>query len=151
MARGTQIAFDVFSEAPGETIHNLTPTTGDTIKVALVSNTAATLGAQTNLSALTEVTGGTEYVAGGATSAITAWSRTGAVTSLGLSDVSWAQDASGPQDIRCAVVWNSSKVGQDDLLTYIDLTLDGTTPVDLQAAPLSIDLSTNPPIVSTRS
>ncbi len=151
MAQGTQVAFDTLSEATGELIHDFTPTTGDTIKVALVSEAIGAITTQTNLSQLSEVTG-TGYTAGGETSAITAWSRTGAVSSLGLSDVGWAQDPAGPTNIKTAIVWNSSKVGQDDMLTFIDLTVDnGTTAISLIAGALNINLSTNPPIQVTRN
>ena len=150
MARGDQTAFDSVSEATGETVHDFTPSTGDSLKVALVSDAITAIVAQTNLADFTEVVG-SGYTAGGENTTITAWTRSGATTQLNVTDVGWLQDAAGPTDIKTAILYNSSKLGQDDAITYIDLTEDGgVTPVSLQVGALNIDLSTNPPLFSTR-
>jgi len=112
MARGDSRAPDVISEDQGEKVKDYA---ADVLKVALASDTFAACAAFTNFSQFTEVAG-TGYTAGGATSNST-WVRSGGVTDLGMANVGWAQNAAGPTNIRVAVVYDSTVLGSDDVIT----------------------------------
>ena len=146
MARGDSRGPDIVSEDQGETRKDYA---GHVLKVALASNTFAASAAFVSLSQFTEVVG-TGYTAGGEISNAT-WDRTNNVTDLNMANVGWAQNAAGPTDIRTAVVYDddASLAGSEDIITVIDLTTDGTTPVSLVAGALNINLSTNPVLKST--
>lgn len=143
MARGAQVAANTVSEQIGKTTQNWST---DSYVVILCSDEFAAVAAFTNRSQFTEVSGGAY-----APIAITqTFTRAGADSTFQATDVRWAIDASGPQDIRIAVVVNITAVGQDDVLTVIDLTTDGTTPIDNQVDPISINFASSPTLVVSR-
>lgn len=146
MARGDSRGPDIVSEDQGETRKDYA---GHVLKVALCSDTFAASAAFISLSQFTEVAGA-GYTAGGEISNST-WDRAANITDLNMANVGWAQNASGPTDIRTAVVYDSdaSLGGVEDVITVIDLTTDGSTPVSLVAGALNINLSTNPVLKST--
>ncbi len=144
MARGDQQAANTVSEQTGKKIHDWSV---DTLVCALCSDTFAAVAAFTNFSQFTEVTGGA-YAAQNPT---LTWTLSAAKSTLQLGNLVWAQDASGPQDVRIAVVYNSTVVGQDDVVTVVDLTTDGTTPIDLQAGPLAVNFASSPTLEVDRN
>ncbi len=146
MARGDSRGPDSVSEDQGEIRKDYA---GHVLKVALASDTFAASAAFVSFSQFTEVVG-TGYTAGGETSNST-WVRAGNVTDLGMANVGWAQNAAGPTDIRVAVIYDddASLAGSEDVITVIDCTSDGTTPVSLVAGALNINLSTNAVLKAT--
>lgn len=147
MAQGTQRAADSLAEQLGKKVHEF-GAAGDQLKCALVSDTFAASEAFTNFSQFTEVTG-SGYTAGG-NNVTNTFTRSNETSTLQVANTSWSQDASGPADIRCAVLYNSQAgvVGNDDVLTVIDLTSDGTTPISLQTGALNVNFSTNPTVTT---
>lgn len=146
MAQGTQRAADSVGLQTGKTIHDW-DAAGDQFTVALVSDTYAASEAFTNISQFTKVTGGS-YADNNVTKTFT---RSDETSTLQVANTSWAQDGAGPTDIRCAVLFNSDAgaVGQDDVISVIDLTADGTTPISLQTGALNINFSTSPTLQIT--
>ena len=137
MPRGDQRAADSVSEQTGKKVFDYAV---DQLKVLLASDTFDACADFTDTTDFTEVTG-TGYTAGGENTTGT-WTR-GAnsdISQLQAGDVSWAQNAAGPTDIRVAVLY-SSAVGADDVITVVDLTTDGTTPVSLVAGALNVNFS----------
>lgn len=119
----------------------------DAFEVLLASDTFADAAAFINRSQFTEVAGGA-YVA---QPTIVTWSRVGDESTLQASNVAWPQDPSGPQDIRTAVLVNATAVGLFDVITVVDLTADGTTPVDNQAVPININFALSPTVSVRKS
>jgi len=139
MAQGTLLFVDNFSRSLAKGNHDLTPTTGNTFKCMLVSEgVGSILTTSVDSSSFTEVTGGTNYTAGGVTLTQTL-SETNGVTTLGSSvNPSWLQDASGPTNIKTALIYNATATSED-LIAYIDMTVDnGTTAISLQSGDISI-------------
>lgn len=137
MAQGDQRAADSASEQIGKKVHDWV---ADTIQVALCSDTFAASAAFTNFSQFTEVAGGV-YTAQTPSKSFT---RSGSKSTLQLGNLNWAQDPANPQDVRVAVAHNSTVAGNDDVVTVVDLTTDGSTPIDLQAVPLAINFASLP-------
>lgn len=146
MARGSQQAADSVSEQSGKKIHDWAL---DTFEVLLASDTFAAAANFTNRIQFTEVTGGA-YAA--KPTAVT-WLRSGSNSTWQATSVTWATDASGPQDCRIAVVVNTQAgvVGNDDVLSIIDLTSDGTTPIDNQLNAIAVNFSSSPTIQVVRT
>ena len=143
MARGDQRAADSVSEQTGLKLQDYGV---DQLAVILVSDTFAASADFINISQFTEVsTAGTSYT--GAQNTTGTWTRAALSdqTNLQAGNVSWAQDASGPVDIRCAVLHNTAAgvVGNGDVITVVDMTADGTTPVSLQAGALNVNFASS--------
>lgn len=136
MAQGT---LTVFNEAKQNIANGLLDlSAGSDFKCMLIT-TLPTVAALTPDSAdFTEVTGGTSYVAGGAT-LTTTWLESGGVVTFDSSvNPTWSQDVSGPVNIVAALVYSTTAVGED-ALAFIDLTTDaGTTPLSLQAGDITV-------------
>jgi len=131
MARGDQENLNPVSEQMGLVAEDWTT---DAFEVQLVSDDYASAIGFSALVDFTEVSGGV-YAA---KACPVTWTRSGGKTTLQASDVSWAQDGAGPQDVRCAILVNTTAVA---VLTVVDMTLDGTTPIDNQVAPISVNYS----------
>ncbi len=131
MARGSQQRLNPVSEQLGAVTENWAT---DSFEVRLVSDAYATAVGYETLVSFTEVTGGS-YAA--KASPVT-WVRSGSKSTLQASSVSWALDPSGPQDARCAILVNTTA---GTVETVTDLTTDGTTPLDNQAAPINVNYS----------
>lgn len=103
----------------------------DTFAWLLVTNTYASLDANTvlNAASVTGATVGGNYAGKTALSSVT-WARSSAVTTLDAANVTFAANASNPTDACCMVIMNDTATN-DPLLKIIDLTTDGSTPVDL--------------------
>lgn len=115
-----------------------------TFKIALVSNSSL-VATQADLAlgtGFTEVSGGTSYVAGGATLTCTWTESAGTVTFDSSTNPSWSQDASGPTDIRYGIIYDDTDAS-DTALAYVDLTTsgDGTTAISLQTGDITITWS----------
>ena len=105
----------------------------DTFRIFFCSDTFAAIDAtQTpfNLSDVTQVGGGNFPIAGIVLSSVT-WTRAGAVSKLDYADlVTIAKNASNPATIRTAVIVNDTSTS-DDIYKAVDLTADGSTPIDV--------------------
>lgn len=145
MARGDQFAAVSVSEQTGKTVHDYE---NDTFAVALCSNTAAAAANFTNISQFTKVTGGSYADQPNNPT----WTRAGDVSTLQAANVGFAQDAAGPEDIRTAVLFNTQAgvVGNDDVVTVVDLTTDGTTPISLRTGAININFGSSPTLVNQR-
>jgi hypothetical protein len=135
MARNDSFTFEEFSLDVGKGVHDFST---DTIKVGLVTNgvTPAASDATPRWADYSgsEVSGGTEYAAGGkALTGVTFAEADGTATLDDTVNVTWAYDASGPTNIYHAIVYNDS-ASNKEAIKAIDLG----GPVSLQDGALSI-------------
>ncbi len=100
-----------FVEDVAEKIHNLG---ADTIKV-LLTNTAPT-AANATKSALTEISAGNGYTAGGATATISSSAQSGGTYKLVLADVVFTASGGSIGPFRYAVVYNDTPTSPADPL-----------------------------------
>lgn len=136
MAQGTLALFELFAKHIGDKSHDLDVAT-DVYKVMLVSEqvggtpTIAPGDASPDSSDYTEVVG-TNYAAGGETITIS-WTEAAGVATWQVTSgtITWSQHAAGPTDIKTAVIYNSSHLGANDAIGFVDMTADGTTAVSL--------------------
>ena len=105
----------------------------DTFRIFFCSDQYSTIDATQapfNLSDVTQVGGGNFPIAGIVLTSVT-WTRTGAVTTLDYADLTTiTKNASNPATIRSAVIVNDTSTS-DDIYKVIDLTADGSTPIDV--------------------
>ena len=105
----------------------------DTFRIFFCSDTIAAIDATQspfNLSDVTQVGGGNFPIGGIVLSSVT-WTRSGAVSKLDYADLSTiVKNASNPTTIRTAVIVNDSSTS-DDIYKAVDLTSDGSTPIDV--------------------
>lgn len=136
MAQGT---LTVFNEAK-KNISGIVDLSADTFKVMLVTTLPAVGTVSPDTSDFTEVTGGTEYVAGGEPITVTWLESGGTVTCGSVTVPSWSKDVVGPANIVAAIVYSTVVgAGLGDALAYIDMTTDaGVTPISLQSGDISI-------------
>lgn len=132
MAQGTLVVFSDFMTAFLEGNMNLETAA---VKVALVSDSQATwtkatadprwgAGGATNLST-NEVTG-TNYTAGGNAAANPSVIEAGDVVTYDADDpATWLQHASGPTNIKTAVIYIDD--ANDYAVGFVDMTADGGT------------------------
>lgn len=141
MAQGTLTTFEEFRKNIGDGSHNLS---SDTFKIMLIDNTTVPTAADVTPDSAdyTEVSGGTSYVAGGAT-LTTTYTEVGGVATFKHTGgtITWAKDAAGPTNIYYAIIYNATHTGTNDAIAFIDLTADGgVTPISLQSSTINIDL-----------
>lgn len=103
--------YEVFSENLAEKVHNLD---ADLIKVAL-SNTAPNAATHNVLADATEIGGGNGYTAGGADT-VNATSRSGAVTSVTGTDITWTASGGTIGPFRYAILYNDTPSSPADPL-----------------------------------
>jgi hypothetical protein len=103
--------YEVFSENLAEKVHNLDT---DTLKVAL-TNTAPNAATHETLSQITEISAGNGYTAGGADTQ-NATSRSGAVTSVTGTDITWTASGGTIGPFRYAVLYNDTPTSPADPL-----------------------------------
>ena len=121
MAEGSIIFFNQFDEDLADKLHNVS---GDVWKLGLVDSTTTPLkttsdprwgaGGTTDFSA-NEVTPGGNYSAGGVNVSTTITdnlTRSGAVTTFTVDNVSIAQHASNPTNARWGILYNSTDTGK---------------------------------------
>ena len=105
----------------------------NTFRIAFVSDTFVAIDATAspfNLSDVTVVSGGNFPVTATQLTTVT-WTRTGAVSKLDYDDLATiVKNASNPVTIRCAVIFNDTSTS-DDIYKVVDLTSDGSTPIDV--------------------
>ena len=136
MAQGDQIAADSVSEQTGLEVHDWV---ADAFLVAICSDTYAAAAGFTNFTQFTEVTGGA-YAAQAPTKS---WTRSGSKSTLQLGNLLWSTDPANPQDARIAVVYNPT-AASNNVVTIVDLTADGSTPIDMQTDPIAINFASSP-------
>lgn len=145
MAQGTLLVFDEFKETIGEAFINLET---DTFKMAFI-NTVPTVGdadprwgagGGTNLS--TNEVSGTNYTAGGNALANPTYEQTSGTATYDVDDpATWVQHASGPTDIKTAVVYSDTDTGKR-VISFIDMTTDGgTTPLSLVDGDITVTVN----------
>jgi len=105
----------------------------DAFRIFFCSDTYAAIDAtQTpfNLSDVTQVGGGNFPIVGIVLTGVT-WTRSGAVSKLDYNDLATiAKDPSNPTTIRTAVIVNDTSASFD-IYKVVDLTSDGSTPIDV--------------------
>ena len=126
----------VFNEAK-QNLFNGTLTSTDTWKCMLITTLPTAADLTPDSSDYTEVTG-TNYTAGGETLTVTWNESSGTVTFDSTVNPSWTQHASGPNNIKAAVIY-STTAATEDALAFIDMTSDGgTTAISLADGDISI-------------
>ena len=134
MAQGDLTVFEEFRLYIGDGSHDLN---SDSFKVALITTLPTAAAATPDLADFTEVSG-TNYTAGGESSAAT-YTEAGGTATFDLADVSWTQHASGPTNIVAALIYNTTHAGTNDAVAFIDMTTDGgSTPISLADGDISI-------------
>jgi hypothetical protein len=111
---------------------------GDTFKCALITTLPTKAQATPDFADFTEVSG-TNYTAGGETLTVTLTEVGGVTTWDSTANPSWTQHAAGPTNIVAALIYNTTHVGTNDAVAFIDMTTDGgTTPISLVDGDISI-------------
>jgi len=140
MAQGSVIVFNEFKENISSGGINLST---DNVNIRLISNSSLTAAATTPDSGdFTQVTGGTYAEK---TSVSKTWSESAGTATFALgANQTWTQDASGPTDIRYALVYSATHAGTEDAICLIDMTTggDGTTAISLQDGDITINSGT---------
>ena len=150
MAQGTITVFDEFlpranySSAAADTTNGVS-LDADTFKIMLSSVAIASIPASQatpDSADFTEVTG-TNYTAGGEAATITVSEVGGTLTIALGANVSWTSPgAGGPADIRTAILYSTTHIGTSDAVFVMDMTTDGTTPLDLDNGDITINSGT---------
>ena len=109
----------------------------------LVTEAVSVIGAQTDSSAFTEVTG-PGYTAGGE-ALVNSWTRAAGVSTYdSTANASWSKTSGGPANIKTAVVYDTDAGNTEDVVCYVDMTTDGgVTPISLDAGNISITWNAN--------
>ena len=134
MARGDLTVMEEFALDVGKEIHNFS---SDTLKLALIDNTAAPTAADatptwSDYSA--NECSGTGYTAGGATLSGVTWTEAGGVATLDdTGNVTWSQNGAGPTDIYYGILYNDT-AASDNVIAFIDMG----GPVSLQDGDVSV-------------
>ena len=130
MAQGDSKLSNEFVLSMGEGTYT-NPT--DVLRIYFCSDTYASIDANAaplNLSSVTQVGGGNFPVGGVVLTGVT-WTRSGAVSTLDYNDLATiVKNASNPATIRTAVIVNDTSPS-DDIYKIVDLTTDGSTPIDV--------------------
>lgn len=151
MARGSVTVFDEFLPFMnyGSATTDLAAVNidADSFKIILSSVAIASIPASAatpDSADFTEVTPiGGGYTAGGAAATITLAEAAGTLTITLAANVVWTSTGSGgPTDIRTGILYSTTHTGLNDAVAVIDLTTDGTTPVDLNAGDVTINSGT---------
>jgi hypothetical protein len=103
--------YEVFSENLAEKVHNLD---ADTLMV-LLSNTAPNLATHATKADATEISAGNGYTAGGADT-LNATSRSGAVTSVTGTDITWTASGGTIGPFRYSILYNDTPTSPADPL-----------------------------------
>jgi hypothetical protein len=103
-------------------VHDFTPGTGDTFKIALYTS-SATLNASTTAYSATNEVSGTGYTAGGETLTSIAPTSSGTTAYLDFSDVTWSASTI---TARGALIYNSTAAG-NPAVAVLDFGVDKTS------------------------
>lgn len=128
MARGDSKQFSYYNDLMGEGVIDHT---SDVLKWVFITESYASVVTSTvdaKLSDFTQVASSGNYVAN-STIANTTWTFDGSQSTLDGDDWTFAADPSNPTTARCVLIYNDSTVSKN-ALKVVDLTTDGTTPVD---------------------
>ena len=130
MARGDSKKVSEYDLKSGDGAYN---NSSDTFAYLLVTNTYASIDADTALNAasFTGATVGGNY-AGKTSLANVTWTRLTNVSTFNFDDIPILSNAGNPTDAKCLVILNDTSAA-DDAMKIVDLTTDGSTPVDLTA------------------
>lgn len=121
MAAGDSTIFDEAKLAMLDGTHDLDT---DVIKVAFISDATVPTAADLTpvLGDYTEVSGG-NFVSGGDTMSVSLTEASGTVTYDFTTDISNAKNASNPNNVFYAIVYNSSKT--DQALGFVEIAVAG--------------------------
>lgn len=128
MARGDSKKFAAYENAKGDGDYN---NSADTFAFSFITETFAAVDANAlsaSLGDFTAVASSGNYVAGTAI-ANTTWTQVGDTSTLDGDGITFAADPANPTTARCMVIYNDTSVG-DSAFVVVDLTTDGSTPVD---------------------
>lgn len=153
MAQGSVTVFDEFLPRANYSAAASDGTNGvcldaDSFKIALYSDAIASIPASEanpdyGSVSFTEVTAGGGYTATGEAATITVAEAGGTLTISLAADVTWTSaGAGGPADIRTAILYSTTHSGTNDAVCVIDMTTDGTAPLDLDAGDITISSGT---------
>ena len=134
MAAGDLTVFDEAKKNIGNNNFDLSGTTD--FSCMLITTIPTASDGTPDSSDYTEVSGGTEYTAGGVALSTTWNEAAGTVTFDSSVNPSWTQDASGPANIRAALIY--SETATEDALCFIDMTSDGSTAISLVDGDITI-------------
>ena len=135
MAAGDLVVFNEAKQNIGNGLIDLSSTAD--FKCMLITTLPTAAAATPDSADFTEVTG-TNYTAGGEALTVSWNEATGTVTFDSSVNPSWTQHASGPTNIKGALVYSTTAVGED-ALCFIDMTADGgTTAISLVDGDISI-------------
>ena len=129
MAQGDSKVFSEYDKKAFEGAYN---NATDTFSYVLITDDYSSIDANAaapNLASFTQATIGGNY-AGKTALTGTTWTRTGNVSSSTYDQITFAADAGNPTDAKCLLMINDTSA-TDDAWRVVDLTLDGTTAVDL--------------------
>ena len=142
MAQGTFALFNEFTKYIGDGSHDLD---NDTFYMMLITQqvggtpTIAPDDLTPDSGDYTEVAAGGGYVAGGKLLANVTWTHSIGTTTFNFDDVLWTSAGSGdPATIKTALVYNSSHVGTNDAIGFIDMTTDGITAISLLSGNINV-------------
>jgi hypothetical protein len=140
MAKGDVVVFNEAKQNIANGTLNLSSVTD--FKCMLITSLPTASDATPDSSDFTEVSG-TGYTAGGIALSTT-WTQSGNKVVFDSSvDPVWSQNAAGPTNIKAALIYSTTAVGED-ALCFIDLTNDGgTTPISLQDGEIKITFNAN--------
>ena len=140
MAAGDLAVFNEAKQNIGNTLLDLSITTD--FSVMLITTLPTVSDVTPDTADYTEVSG-SNYTAGGI-ALTTSWNEaTGTVTFDSTVNPSWTQHASGPTNIKAALIYSETAVGED-ALAFIDMTTDGgTTAISLVDGDISITFHAN--------
>jgi hypothetical protein len=141
MAQGSVTTFEEFRKTIGDGSHDLD---NDSFKIMLITNTTVPTAADATPDSAdyTEVTG-TGYTAGGEAVTVTWTEAAGTATFATTSSAAWTQNGAGPTNIYYGIIYNTTHVGTNDAIGFIDMTADGgTTPISLQDGDITINSGT---------
>ena len=133
MAAGDLVVFNEAKQNIGNGLLDLSVTTD--FSLALIDTLPTAADVTPDFADYTEVSG-TNYALVALT---TSWNEsTGTVTFDSSVDPAWSQHAAGPTNIKAALVYSETAVGED-ALCFIDMTTDGgTTAISLVDGDISI-------------
>lgn len=129
MARGDSKAFGAYGYKLGTQSYN---NSTDTFSYVFVTDTYAsidTTAVDPNLASYTQVPASGNYTGVTNLAGVT-WVQAGEVSTLDYNDITIASDGANPTTVRCMLIINDTSAG-DDAVRVVDITTDGTTPVDL--------------------
>lgn len=124
MGQGTLTVFEEFRKSIGDGTHDMDT---NAFKLALITALPTAADVSPALGDYTEVTG-TNYTAGGA-ALTTTWTEVGGVCDFKHTGgtITWTQHASGPNNIKAGLIYDTTSAVTNAAVAFIDFTADGGT------------------------